>query len=378
MSFYTYDEAEGRLKINDWEQLLIEDGFPATLFNKKHQDCPICSAPKSFRAGQLSKKAINDSFRYVCSKCTASEYKTGFEFLAAFHHLHTSTDVYRYIYQEILKGEPATTRVLPQAVGPRNVMTPEMVQKSLRTNGLLWSKSHGVREGDAVWKYLNRRLPNIRTIPDDIHITKAQYWEHLEGQERPVLLGEFYAMILRGFSPCGKLVQLHTTFLTEDGHKAPVTNVKKTRPGNGYSSFAFRIGVPVDGVLGVCEGVETALSAWLLHDMTVWPCHSAAVLANFEVPDIYKNTVQKIVIFADNDRSKLQNGNIRNTGYQAAEKLAKKLRSQGYKVVIMLTGRIGDFNDHYLAMSAPKALPSSVAQLSSTQHSAYSKFADVG
>ncbi|POR10854.1 toprim domain-containing protein [Diaphorobacter sp. LR2014-1] len=337
--FYEYDEKTNRLIIKDWGKLLIADGFDSSLFNKKHQDCPICGAVKGFRAGYIG----NDSWRWVCKGCTSSKYESAYEFMCKHYGFTSATQLFKHIYQQTLSNEVAVKKAL---AAPKRVEenSAERIEKSLRATAFLWGKSRQVRENDPVWKYLNRRVPGLTQIPSDIHYTKAQYWE-TDSSDRPQHLADYDAMVLRGYSPQGQLVQMHTTYLTEDGQKAPVENVKKTRPGCGFGSYAFRIGMPRDGVLGLSEGIETALAASVLYDMTVWPCHSSSVLQNFEVPDDMKTEIRQIIIFADNDRSKIRDG-VRNTGLLAANALAKRLRMQGYRVRIMMTAKVGDFNDH--------------------------------
>lgn len=339
--FYTYDETAQRLIVHDWEKLLIADGFDSDLFNKKHQDCPICGVVKGFRAGYIG--VGNDKWRWVCKGCTGSKYEGAYEFMMRHYGFNSAQQLFKHIYQQTLSNETGLKKAL---VAPRRVEenSAEKIEKSLRATKFLWSKSRPVQKDDPVWKYLNRRVPGLTDIPEDIHYTKAQYWES-DDSGRSQHLADYDAMVLRGYTPQGQLVQMHTTYLTADGQKAPVENVKKTRPGCGFNSFAFRIGVPRDGVLGLCEGVENALAASILYGMTVWPCHSASVLQNFQVPEDMRTEIRQIIIFADNDRSKVRDG-VRNTGLLAAEVLAKSLRSQGYRVRIMMTAKVGDFTDH--------------------------------
>ena len=61
--FYEYDADNERLTINDWGQLLIADGFPTSLFNRKHQQCPVCNKADAFRAGY---KPTDGEFFWVC------------------------------------------------------------------------------------------------------------------------------------------------------------------------------------------------------------------------------------------------------------------------------------------------------------------------
>lgn len=338
--FYTYDAQAERLQIHDWEKLLIADGFDPDLFTKRHQDCPLCGSVKGFRAGYIG----GDKWRWVCKECTSSKYESAYEFMCRYYGYQAPSQLFKHIYEKTLANESGIKKALA-APRHKEENTAESIEKSLRTTSFLWSKSRSVQEGDAVWKYLNRRIPGIQQIPDDIHYATAQYWE-MDESGKSHHRGDYDAMVVRGFSPCGQLVQMHTTYLTPEGAKAGVSNVKKIRPGCGFSSFAFRIGVPKNGVLGLCEGIETAIAASLLHGVPVWPCHSASVLENFQVPADMVDAVKRIIIFADNDRSKV-GGGIRNTGMLAAQALAKRLRKEGYRVLIMVTGKVGDFNDHY-------------------------------
>ena len=338
--FYQYDEENNRLTVHDWGQMLIADGFPSTLFNRKHQACPVCNKPEAFRAGYHT---TSGEFFWVCKSCTSSHYSGGYELLRQYHNLGNGTDVYRHIYQHTLNNVVGVQHALQQP--KQEVKVPaELLSKSLKTNLFLWGKSRPVEEGDPVWKYLKKREPRLMRVPSEVHYAKAQYWESFD--DKPELVGEFDAMLVRGYSPCNKFVQIHTTYLTPEGENANVKNQKKTRPGNGYSSYAFRMNaVGEDGVLGLSEGLETALSAHIMYSIPVWSCHSSSILENFEIPENLIGVIKKVIIFADNDRSNV-NGTIRNTGLIAARNLAKKLRQKyGVKVVVMMTPAVGDFND---------------------------------
>ena len=351
--FYQYDEDNNRLTVHDWGQMLIADGFPSTLFNRKHQACPVCNKPDAFRAGY---HPANGDFFWVCKACTSSHYSGGYELLRLYHNLSNGTDVYRHIYQHTLNNVVGVQHALRQP--KQEVIDPEeLYRKSLKTNNFLWEKSRPVQVDDPVWKYLKKREPRLERVPSGVHYAKAQYWETIE--DKPELVGEFDAMQVRGYSPCNRFVQIHTTYLTPDGEKANIKNQKKTRPGNGYNSFAFRMNeVGEDGVLGLSEGIENAVSANIMYGIPVWACHSASILENFEIPEHLIGVIKKVIIFADNDRSNV-NGTIRNTGLIAARNLAKKLRQKyGVKVVVMMTPGVGDFND----LSKKQALSENFAQ----------------
>jgi len=73
---------------------------------------------------------------------------------------------------------------------------------------------------------------------------------------------------------------------------------------------------PAAGIMGVAEGIETAISASLLFDMPVWACINASLLAKWIPPDIAK----VVYVFGDND--------LTYTGQAAAYRLANRLAVQ--------------------------------------------------
>jgi len=90
------------------------------------------------------------------------------------------------------------------------------------------------------------------------------------------------------------LLAVHRTFLDPAGGKAKFDNPKRLlgNPGRG----TVRIGQPAR-VLGLAEGVETALAASVIHGFPVW-----AVLGNerFGLIDLPRH-VERLVLLADND-----------------------------------------------------------------------------
>jgi putative DNA primase/helicase len=90
-----------------------------------------------------------------------------------------------------------------------------------------------------------------------------------------------------------------------------------------------------DGVLGVAEGIETALSARILHNVPVWATLNAQMLEQF-VPPV---GCKKLLIFGDNDES--------CTGQAASWALAKKCAIKfKIKAEVHIPLRSGkDYND---------------------------------
>ena len=125
----------------------------------------------------------------------------------------------------------------------------------------------------------------------------------------------------------GKLITLHRTFLTEEGKKAPMENCKrlmKLPKGSSISGSAIGFGNTDESIVGVAEGIETALS---IIEATGYPCF-AAISANGVVSFQPPTGAKVILIFADKDASE--------TGQKAAEKARERLASEGYHAIVLL------------------------------------------
>jgi len=137
-------------------------------------------------------------------------------------------------------------------------------------------------------------------------------------------LGKFACMLAPVTDIKGATLCLHRTFLTPDGKKAAVPEPKKlmqkTADLNGCSIKLF----PSAEILGVAEGLETALAAHAIARIPVWSCVSAILLELVEIPV----SVRHVVIWADLDRSK--------TGEKSAEALAARLIKEGKTVEIVI------------------------------------------
>ena len=132
----------------------------------------------------------------------------------------------------------------------------------------------------------------------------------------------------------GNFVAVHRTYLKLDGSgKAAVSSPKMAlgSMGNG----AVRLG-RADKVLGLAEGIETALSATQLFKIPTWAALGSR-LDRIDVPD----DVIEIQIFGDNGEP----------GHEAAEKAAEKLTIQGQRVVLRFPPKsFGDWNDALQAL----------------------------
>ena len=177
-----------------------------------------------------------------------------------------------------------------------------------------------------VWDYLvSRGLGALKYAPDEV--LKQLFCARNVGYfEEGKLVGNYDCLISK-VNANNKLWSLHRIFI-KDGKKAPVSNAKKMQTpafdGTDYSKFIKLGDVPEHGVIGIAEGIETALACYCGTRIPTWSAISATFLEEFYPP---KN-VKAVIIFADNDLS--------GVGQKSAKILKEKLNSKGIKAYISL------------------------------------------
>lgn len=187
--------------------------------------------------------------------------------------------------------------------------------------------------GDPVTLYLKRRgFVGVWPLPAVLMLhPRMPYWHGGEN------LGMFPAMVAPLVSPAGDVVALHRTYLTADGRKADVPKVKKLTGTAGPTDGAcIRLCEPQEGRLGVGEGVETCLAAWVATGLPVVAAYSAGSLTRYQWP----RDVRRLVVLADNDES----------GLGSAEVLRERAAAAGLSCVVAAPSDPGaDWCDVYSA-----------------------------
>lgn len=147
-------------------------------------------------------------------------------------------------------------------------------------------------------------------------------------KDRVIKKGEYPALICAIRSKEGELLTVHRTYIAKNGKgKARVECARKmmTVPSHlSVSGGAIRLGEAKDGVIGVAEGLETALSAMKGSGLPSWSVVNATLLKAFEPPA----GVHTIVVWADKDKSM--------TGEIAAQHLKERMEKIGVKVIVMM------------------------------------------
>jgi len=210
----------------------------------------------------------------------------------------------------------------------------EKYQKSLSANlKKTWSECIPLDHEDAkpARIYFERRGLKVPTGPDTRFHKGLPYWDE-DGNK----VGVFPVWVGLIRSPDGEFSTIHRHYLTRDGKKAGVPCPKKMCPvpeATPLQGGAIRAVVPSSGIVGVAEGMETALSAWTATGIPTWACVSASIMQNFEPPA----GIHTVIVWADKDRKKKRSGNgkLVRAGRESAFKLKEKLSALGVQTIIL-------------------------------------------
>ncbi|MGB3314095.1 MAG: primase-helicase zinc-binding domain-containing protein [Albidovulum sp.] len=286
-----------------WKGVLATLGVPEEALQNKHGPCPMCGGSDRFRWDNKDQRGT-----YICNQCGAGD---GMKLLMAVRQWDFATAA-----REV---EAIIGRVAGE-LAPRAPSEDEN-RKKLRE---VLSSCRPIQRGDPVDRYLSARGLEEHIYPSDLLTCERCWFED----------GVFYpAMVAIVRDAFGKEINLHRTFLG-DGCKAPVDSPRRFMPGTLGEGSCIRLG-PVNRILGIAEGIETALAASHRFMMPVWSALNAAMLQKW-VPPL---GVEEIVIYGDNDEN--------FTGQAAAYSLAHRFRLKGIAASVSIPLRSGtDWADY--------------------------------
>lgn len=267
----------------------------------RHCSCPSCGGKDRFRFTDLDGKGV-----YICNQCGSGD---GFD-----------------LVQKVMKLDftgacEAVERVL--GIAKINPLTQEKKANPEDFRKMLES-SKKVKNNDPVHRYLKER--GLKELPSTLwHCPKC--WNTDKKQNYDAMLAVFS-------DPKGEAVTIHRTYIM-NGKKADVPNPKKIMtPLKKMNGGSVRLYPGKPEVIGVCEGIETAIAVHELYGVIVWPCLSAQLLQDWEPPDF----VHTVRIYSDNDWN--------YTGQKAAYILANKLSLKPYELkVVVYVAKNNDFLD---------------------------------
>lgn len=301
------------LACGKWRDILRAIGVPEQYLNGRHQGCPFCGDDgKGHRSDRFrfDDKAGNGSF--ICSHCGAG---SGVDFVMRWLKCDFITA------KKEIEGHLGAARVVIKKASASSDDAAE------RMKGY-WSRAWRLDGSDPVCRYLRGRGIDLPEWPSQLRYVPDAPYPHDDGSKtyHPAMLAKFV-------SPDTSEMSLHTTFLTNDGQKADVPQVKRNAKGKFPIGGAVRLS-PSAETMGIAEGIETALSASILYQIPVWSALNSSFMLKWEPP----KTARCIIIFGDNDKS--------HGGNSAAFSLSHRLRVNGFQTEVRVPDFEGDdWND---------------------------------
>lgn len=283
-----------------------------------HIDCPMHGGSGDFRVY----RDVVDSGGGVC---TCGNWPDGIALIGAVNDW-TFKDSLSEIGRLIL-GEKPELKPIYRAVRKRDTAREDAAIRRGLVN--LWNGGISMKsaEARAAWMYLVSRGLKI---PRDMQ--NVRFHPAMPYYEKGKVVGYYPGIMLCVTAPDGTPVSIHRTFLTNDGHKAPVESPKKLCPHASYrplTGAAIRL-FPAAETLGVAEGFETSLAVTEMFGIPCWPTVTAGLLAEFVPPP----GVKRLRIFGDKDRpSKFH---PEGHGQEAARTLAERSWKSGIQASVEL------------------------------------------
>lgn len=298
----TCDAARGK-----WKGLLLSLGMDDKHLTGKHAPCPLCGGNDRFRFDNKE-----GSGSYICGQCGAG---SGIDLVKAFKGWDFKAAAQEV--DRILGNVPSDP--------PNKPALSEDTRRRLMND--LWRGSVPIELDDPAGWYLTSRIPGWHVCPDLRFTERAPV---PGGGTSPAML----ALVRDAVT--GAPATIHRTFLTLAGAKAEMGNPRAMMPGELPESVAVRLSEAGD-VIGIAEGIETALAAQVRFKV---PCHAALTagfLAKWQPPE----GVRKVIVFGDADSN--------YTGQAAAYTLAHRL-SRKLQVEVRIPGQFGtDWADEVAA-----------------------------
>ena len=198
--------------------------------------------------------------------------------------------------QPMTRGQRAAlARQIAEATAERDREQQRQWAQNAQLVARLWAQCVPLVPGDPVTLYLKRRgFAGVWPLPACLRLHRAlPCWG--EGSEK---LGAFPTMVAPVVAPGGRVVALHRTYLSADGRKAAVPSPRKlTATAGPLGGACIRLHEARGGVVGIAEGIETALAAALAFGVPTVAAYSAGNLAAWHWPA----GANRLMVFGDND-----------------------------------------------------------------------------
>jgi len=281
---------------NRWSEIFAHFGIGGDWMNGRHCPCPVCGGKDRFR---YDNKGGNGT--YWCNGCGNGD---GFDLVSELLGISAKETFARI--NLFLDIKPT---FVPNDQDHANRM---MIKR-------IWEASQRPVEGGAVHTYLKHRTGFL--------------WP--SNAIREYVSDRQTMMVSKIITHDDKAVNVHLTYLNPDGTKRVVEGqpTKRVMAGKLPEGSAIRL-MPAAKVMGIAEGIETALSASRMFSMPVWSVINGTMLAKWRPPEI----AEYIIVFGDHDKN--------FAGHAKAYAAANRLYTQfARQVEVRIPDQVGDWND---------------------------------
>lgn len=190
--------------------------------------------------------------------------------------------------------------------------------------------------GTPVEKYLRNRGLTI-PIPSALRfIPKMPFWHTEEKTE------SLHPGMAADITTADDMVRsVHRTYLTDEGTKADLDEVKKVMiPVGTISGGAIKLYEPIEGAwMSLAEGIETALAVYAAVGLPIWSTVSAGMLATWDPAMLKGLRVKGVLIWADLDVGQEKLGGL-GAGESAAFQLQQRLLELGIPCYVLIPDEI--------------------------------------
>jgi putative DNA primase/helicase len=308
----TYTPLQERTR-GRWHGILPAIGINEKFLKRKNGPCPMCGGKDRWRFTDIDGKGT-----WFCNNCHGGN---GIALVMKFTGLPFKEAAQRV---ELLLGKT-----------PAEPIRAERSEQAMRAAlNAVWQSGGPTQADDPVDRWLKARGVGMQNYPKCLRAGMRVRHSGPPVSWHPAML----AMVA---APNGKPATIHKTYLTTAGAKAAVEKVRMFCAGSVPSGGAVRLAVP-GPVLGVAEGIETALAAMKMFTIPTWAALSDWGVEKFDPPA----ETRHLMIFGDNDPH--------GAGQRAAYALAARLAGR-MQVEVKIPEKSGaDWNDILMeAMRTP-------------------------